>query len=76
MCSIPDCYDPVAQEAARDRAYVKSLMRRPRCQSCGCPITGETYLDLEQFGIRGIACEKCISANTCYTENLEDDNYE
>lgn len=70
---IPDCYDPVEQEARRDRVYAQKLMCQPRCQSCGCPITTETYVDLETFGIRGLACEQCIKHSTHYTENLEDD---
>lgn len=70
---IPDCYDPVEQEARRDRAYAKKLMHRPQCEGCGCPITDETYIDLEPFGIHGYACEQCIRLNTHYTENLEDD---
>lgn len=70
---IPDCYDPVEQEVRRDRAYAQKLMHLPRCQGCGCPITTETYVDLEMFGIRGLACEQCIKSSTHYTENLEDD---
>lgn len=70
---IPDCWDPAEQEAGQDRVYAKSLMRRPKCQGCGCPIAGETYLDLDAFGIRGMACDRCVDAHTNYTDNLEDD---
>ena len=70
---IPASYDSAEQEARRDRAYAQRLMHRPRCQGCGCPVISETYLELDIFGIRGLACEQCVRANTRYTENLEGD---
>ena len=72
--NIPDCYDPIAQEARRDQEYAEWLMRLPKCLGCGCPTTGETYLDLEPFGIRGVACEKCVETHTHFIENLEVDD--
>lgn len=68
---IPDCYDPIEQERSRDLAYNARLMRRPRCQCCGCPVISETYLDLEPFGLKGVACERCIEGNTHDICNLE-----
>lgn len=70
---IPDCWDPAEQEARRDRAYAQKIMHRPWCQCCGCPVTGETYVDLAPFGIQGVACERCINIHTRYIEDLEDD---
>ena len=70
---IPACWDPAEQEASRDRAEAQKLMFRPKCEYCGFPITGETYLDLTPFGIPGVACETCTSENTHYIEDLEDD---
>lgn len=69
---VPDCYDPVAQEASRDARHVAWLSRLPRCLGCGDPITSEMYLDLEPFGIQGRACEQCYRRHMHYTDDLED----
>lgn len=72
MATIPDCYDPIEQEHSRDLAYAARLMRRPQCQCCSCPVISETYLALEPFGLKGVACERCIEGNTYDICNLED----
>ncbi|MBQ3529769.1 MAG: hypothetical protein IJA47_04670 [Oscillospiraceae bacterium] len=69
---IPNCYDPVEQERRRDLAYNAKIMRLPCCQGCGQRITSEQYLDLEPFGLKGYACEKCVSRHTFYTDDLEE----
>lgn len=68
---IPDCYDPVVQEFGRQLAHTARLMKRPICQSCGERIWTEEYLDLEPFGIKGYACEKCVKRHKGYSEDLE-----
>lgn len=68
---IPNCYDPAEQEARRDLAYTARIMQRPRCLGCGIPITTDLYLDLEPFGIQGLACEQCRNIHTHSTDNLE-----
>ena len=69
---IPDCYEADRQEEARQLAYTAKVMRRPRCECCQKPLLGETYLDLEPFGLRGFACERCVAAHTRYVDDLED----
>ena len=68
---IPSCYDPVYQEERRQLAYTASMMKRPTCECCGERIWTEEYLNLEPFGIKGYACEKCVSRNKGYTVDLE-----
>lgn len=70
---IPDCYDPAIQEAARSLRYTAMVMRRPRCECCGLPVTTDQYLDLEPFGLKGIACERCRDGNSHWTDTLEVD---
>lgn len=72
--SIPDCYDPIEQERQRDLAYTAQMMRRPRCHCCDQRIFTETYLSLQEFGINGYVCEKCIESNTHYTYEMDDDD--
>jgi hypothetical protein len=69
---IPDCYEADRQEEARDLAYTARIMRRPRCERCDTPILSESYLDLSAFGLNGLACERCVNANTHATCDLED----
>lgn len=67
--SIPDCYDPIIQEARRDASYAAMLNRLPKCMGCGHPITSEMYLDLEPFGVQGRACEHCYRLHRHYMES-------
>lgn len=69
---IPDCYDPICQEAARSLAYTARVMRRPRCVCCDLPITTEQYLDLEPFGLKGLACDRCRDDHSHWTDTLDD----
>ena len=69
---IPDCYEADRQEEARQLAHTAMVMRRPRCECCGEPLMGDTYVDLEPFGLKGYACERCTSHNTRYVEDLEE----
>ena len=71
---IPDCYEADRQEEARQLAYTAKIMRRPRCQRCEKPLMGETYLDLEPFGLRGFVCERCVDVNTHDIGDLEDES--
>jgi len=70
--TIPDCYEADRQAEARELAYTAQIMRRPRCACCGRPLMGDTYLDLEEFGIKDYACERCVEKHTCYIGDLED----
>ena len=64
---------PEKRAVHRDRAYAQRLMHQPICQGCGYPVSSDTYLDLEIFGIHGIACRECVRSNTRHTGNLEGD---
>lgn len=70
--NIPDCYDPAVQEAARSLAFAAQVLRRPRCACCGNPLTGDEYLDLEPFGLRGCACERCVHKHRHEVSNLDE----
>lgn len=70
--NIPDCYDPAVQEAARSLAFAAQVLRRPRCACCGNPLTGDEYLDLEPFGLRGYACECCVRKHRHEVSNLDE----
>lgn len=58
---IPECYEADKQYEAMDLAYTAKIMRRPRCVCCGNPLMGDTYLDLEEFGLKGYGCERCVN---------------
>lgn len=73
LSDIPDCYEADRQAEARELAHTARIMRRPKCVRCGDHLMGESYLDLESFGLNGVACEKCIKTNTHDIEGLEDD---
>lgn len=70
---IPECYEADRQAEARELAWTARVMKRPRCERCGKPLTGETYLDLEPFGLNGCACERCVSHNTRDIGDLDED---
>lgn len=70
---IPDCYDPAVQEAANALAHTAKVMRRPRCERCGSPLMGEIYLDLEPFGLKGYACEKCLDKHSHDVGDLDEE---
>lgn len=72
MARILDPADPADDFQLRDLAYTARIMRRARCAGCGCPVITETYLDLEPLGLQGVACERCVGANTHGVENLEE----
>lgn len=71
---IPDCYDPIIQEASRSLAYTARVIHRPRCECCGLPVTSERYLDLEPFGLQGIACEYCRDRHSHLSDNLDEES--
>ena len=73
MPKIPDCYEADRQYEAMDLAYTARLMRRPKCVCCGAHLLGDSYLDLNEFGIPGYACQRCLERCTCSTEDLDDD---
>jgi hypothetical protein len=41
---------------------------RITCQCCGEAVATELYLDLEPFGLRAAACERCVERNMYPTE--------
>ena len=49
------------------RARAEQLPRL-MCQCCGEAVETELYLDLEPFGIRAVACERCVERNWYPTE--------
>lgn len=73
MPKIPDCYEADRQYDAMDRAHTARIMRRPCCACCGSPLMGDTYLDLEEFGIKGYGCERCVSKNSFDLGDLEEE---
>lgn len=70
---ILECYDPAVQAASCALAYTARVMRRPRCVCCDEPVTTELYLDLEPFGLKGIACERCRDRNSRWTDDMEEE---
>ena len=70
---VPDCYEADVQAEARELAYTARIMRRPRCERCGVPLIGDTYVDLGPFGLKGYACERCVTKCTYNVEDLEAD---
>lgn len=69
---LPDCYDPIAQERARDMAHTARIMRRPCCECCGEHLETDEYLDLTPLGITGVLCEDCMNDNKHSTYDLDD----
>lgn len=69
---IPECYDPAVQEASNALAYTVRVLRRPRCILCELPITTEKYLDLTDFGINGLSCERCMERSSHWSEDLDE----
>ena len=69
--NLPECYDPAVQEAAHALAYTAKVMHRPRCECCGSPLTGDQYMDLEPFGLKGYACEQCIDKHSYDVGDLD-----
>ena len=46
-------------EERRQIGWDRVVGKRPVCVRCGEPVVTEQYLDLEPFGLRGIACGRC-----------------
>lgn len=65
--------EPWMQEERRQLAYTARLLRKPRCACCNNHIASEQCLDLENAGLAGYICERCIKANTVYTDDLVED---
>lgn len=55
--------EPWQQEALLQQRQQARRDRLPRCQCCDRIILSEQYLDLEPFGLRGRACQRCTDAN-------------
>jgi hypothetical protein len=56
-----------------DLAYTAKIMRRPRCECCNEPLTTDNFLDLSDFGLNGLVCEKCVDRNMRPVADLDDD---
>lgn len=70
---VPECYDPTAQEAERERRWEERLRGRPGCACCDEVVATEEYLDLEPFGLRGVACGRCRDRCSHFTEELDEE---
>ena len=70
---VPDCYEADIEFDRMDLAYTAKIMRRPRCECCNEPLTTENFLDLSDFGINGVVCEKCVERNMRPVTDLDDD---
>lgn len=58
-------YSPIKQTISPWQEEEMRLLRQerrslPRCICCGEPVVSERYLVLEDFGIRGVGCERCV----------------
>ena len=73
MARLLNPAEPADDFQLRDLAYTARVMRRPRCVCCEEPILSETYLDLSNFGLDGVACERCVDQHTCNTGDLDED---
>ena len=63
--------EPWMDEARRDRAQVKLLLRRPTCLCCEQPIASEQCISLRDLGLNGYLCEFCADLRTVCTCDLE-----
>lgn len=64
-------HEPWMEEASRDLAYTARLLRKPICLCCNQHIASEQCLSLHSAGLDGYLCQRCIDANTKYTDELE-----
>ena len=65
---IPDCYDPIRQEEARQAAGDRLVENLPRCCHCnGSVYPHETYLEIDGM----IYCEPCVAYGTKFVDDLE-----
>jgi hypothetical protein len=70
---VPDCYEADREFERMDLAYTAKIMRRPRCECCNEPLTTDNFLDLSDFGLNGVVCEKCVDRNMRPVADLDDD---
>lgn len=54
---LPDCYDPVYQEEARQRAWDETLARCPVCALCGRKILPD---EVVHYTDRATVCIDCM----------------
>ena len=57
-----DNWAPWQQEAQEQLGQERQRRLLPRCNGCGEPVETERRLELERFGVRGVACEDCVAA--------------
>ena len=65
---FPNNYDPSDQEGRRQEGYDEKCEAFPHCEECnGSLYPHETYTEIGGH----LYCEKCISQNTHFVDNLE-----
>lgn len=63
-CSV----SPWQEEEMRQLGLERERAKRPRCVCCGEAVMSERYLDLEDFGLKGAGCERCVEKAMEYND--------
>ena len=71
-CVRSEGLEGYVMEERRQVRWDRVVGKRPVCVRCGEPVVTEQYLDLEPFGLRGIACGRCRDRCSHWVE-WEDD---